>query len=488
MPIWLEHLKQRLTSSEARLAVMLAIFSVLLAICYFLFNFVMVQTPELMARPSALLIKELPFWSFMASIPNSLPTDKYQMAFYVVLFNLAAFSIYGFAAFLTWKHKGTPVLFWLVIASAVVFFLISVFSLPNITTNLYNYMLRAHVAATYDSNPYYVAADEYPDNPIYPYANTNYTHEPGGKLPAWMIISIPLAKLAGDDVVTNLFVYRTAFFLFGLINIALIVLVLRKLCPQCILSGIILYAWNPIVVLYGQCKIDTVMAFYLLTGIVFLVYGRERLATSFFVLSVLTKLVTGPLLVVHWLRYFVQKRWREGIVSALVIGLTAAILYGLFWDGPNIILGHASQLGEGGTYEESSKFAPYLFRGVFILLILRVVFTHSDDLRVLLRGWTLLMLYFCLFITKLGSADYLITLIGLMSISADWRLVLVTVATALSSLTFQIWHKLKPAAAIPADLVEMPRMYAYLAAPGMIVVSIGAVYLWKRYRTSHYSD
>ena len=488
MPYWLEHLKSGLTSSKLRLASVLVIFSLLLAISYFLFNFVLVHTPVMMARPSALLIEELPYWRFIASIPNYLPTDKYQMALYVILFNLVGFSIYGFAVFLTWKHKGDLLLFWLVTASAVVFFLISVFALPNITTNIYNYMLRSHVAATYDSNPYYVAADKYPDNPIYQYANPNYTHNPGAKLPAWMIISIPLAKLAGDDVVTNLFFYRSAFFLFNLINIALIVMVLRKLCPRCILTGIILYAWNPIVVLYGQCKIDTVMAFYLLLGLVFFVYGKERLATVFFVLSVLTKLVTGPLLAVYWLRNFVRKRWREGIACSVVIGLTAVVVYGLFWNGPSILAGHASQLGEGGTYDATSKIAGYLFRGVFLLLILRVAFTQSEDLQSMLRGWTLLMLYFCLFITKLGSADYLITLIALMSLSADWRLVLVTVGTSFSSLTFQIWHKLKSVAVISTDLVEIPRMYVYLAVPGMIGVSIGAVYLWNRHRTRETSD
>ncbi len=483
MPYWLEHIKRTLTSSETRLVAVLAVFSLLLTISYLVFNFVMMQTPKLMARPSASLIEELPLWKYMVSIPYGLPADIYQVALCVVVFNLVVFSLYGFSVFLTWNRKGTPLLFWLVTASAAVFFLTSVFALPNITTNIYNYMLRSHVAATYDSNPYYVAADQYPENPIYPYANPNYTHKPGGKLPAWMIISIPLAKLAGDDVITNLFYYRSAFFLFNLINIALLVMILRKLCPRYVLTGIVLYAWNPIITIYGQSKIDMVMAFYLLLGIVFLVYRRERSATVFFVLSVLTKLVTGPLLAVYWIRNFVQKRWREGVVCSLVIGLTAVLLYGLFWDGPGILLGHASQLGAGGTYDATSNLAQYLFRGVFILLILWIALTQGEDLQRLLRGWTLLMLYFCLFITKLGSADYLITLIALMSISVDWRLALVTVGVSFSSLTFQIWYKLKPTMQTPTEIFEVPRMYVYLAVPGMIAVSVGAMYLWKRYRT-----
>lgn len=237
-----------------RTNLILGLSGIILFVTFFFYNLIIPQTPGRMTRPTASLIADLPLWSFITSLPLPVPQNSHLVAVLLVGFSLIAFASYALAIFITWRNKYQLKTLFIVIISSLSFFQLSVWSLPNVNTDIYNYILRGRVAAVYNANPYYVAADEFPEDPIYPYASHKYTVKPGGKLPAWMSINILLARIAGDDVIANLLIYRSAFFVFNAMTLLLIGLILKKIKPGYVLPGLLMYAWNPIVVMYGQSK------------------------------------------------------------------------------------------------------------------------------------------------------------------------------------------------------------------------------------------
>jgi len=428
---WVQFIRNLFAKTDGRLAFVLGMFSFLLVIIYFFYSFIIMQTPMRMAKPSAALIQNLPLWARIKSLPLPIPRNSEIIAISLILFVAIGFFLYAFAVLLTWGRRGNVLTISTVVISAAMFFLISVWSFPNVNRNIFNYMLRGRTAAIYDSNPYVVPAERFSQDPIYPFADPKHTKKPGGKLPAWMLINVFVAKFAGNDPVKMLLFYRGIFFTFCMLNLLLIGGILRELYPRFMLSGILLYGWNPIVVIYGQSKIDTVMVFYLLLGSYLLVRNRNLIGVASLTLSALTKLVTLPLIAIYWLRELPLRRWRGLLITSSIIGVTAFAVYVPFWDGPGIILQHIGSTSAGGA--AASGFTKVFLRVGFCLLIAWVACTQSGTSLQLFRGWAVVMLYFSFFITKIGSADYLMTLLSLASLSCDFRIVLLTIAIAFPS-------------------------------------------------------
>jgi hypothetical protein len=109
------------------------------------------------------------------------------------------------------------------------------------------------------------------------------------KFPARMLLNIVLADLGGDSPVANLLLYRLVFMLSNLANLALLAQILQAVQPRRVLAGLVLYAWNPIVIPQGQGKVDTMMVFFLPRAALALVRDRRKLAAVAPGASVLVK-------------------------------------------------------------------------------------------------------------------------------------------------------------------------------------------------------
>jgi len=480
---WVQFIRNLFAKTDGRLAFVLGMFSSILVIIYFFYNFIITQTPMRMAKPSAALIQNLPLWARIKSLPLPIPRNGEIIAISLILFVAIAFFFYAFAVLLTWGRRGNFLSISTVLISAAVFFLISVWSFPNVNRNIFNYMLRGRTAAIYNSNPYYVPAERFSEDPIYRYANPKHTEKPGGKLPAWMLINVSVAKLAGNEPVKMLLFYRFTFFTFSILNLILIAAILRRLYPRFMLSGILLYGWNPIVIIYGQSKIDTVMVFYLLLGSYLLVRNRNLIAVASLTLSALTKLVTLPLIAIYWLRELALRRWRGLLITSVILGVTAFAVYVPFWYGPGIILQHIGLVSAGGA--TASGFSKAFLRVGFCLLIVWVAYTQNGTTPMLFRGWAIVMLYFSFFITKVGSADYLMTLLWLASLSCDFRIVWLTIAITFSSFMLNIWHTNSSGLFPLPDLFSLPRLLIYLVIPLLVFICMTIVLFWKRLTGQH---
>jgi hypothetical protein len=346
------------------------------------------------------------------------------------------------------------------------FFLVSALSLPNTSTDIYNYIVNGRIAAVHNSNPYFVTADEFPDDPVYPYASKNYTGLAADKLPFWMLTNTLLARLTGNDVTSNLLIYRIALMLFNMTNLFLIGIIAKRLNPHYLASALVIYGWNPVVIIHAQSKSDTLMALLLLLAVLFLIKEWRLIAVGAMALSVLVKLFTLPLLVVYELRSLRLRQWRALIVDILIIGIALLLLLVLFWQNSELVMRFVALFGVAGAA------APGVFRIVlivgFCLLILGVSVVQDGSTQKLLWGWALVMLYFSLFLTKFGLAWYLITPIAIVSLVFDWRVVLMTGALSFTSFLFNAWYSTFTKAFSPPELSSIPPYFVFILMTGIV--------------------
>ena len=464
--------------SEGRLMLLYAFLAALLLPVYAFYAFIIPQTPGRLVRTAAALIPELPLWSAVASSPLPVPQTSYGVAILLIAFAVLGFAAYGAAVYLSWNRQGNAYLSAIVMAAASIFFLVSIGSLPNTNTDIYNYMMRGRTAAVYHSNPYYVTADEFPGDPIYPYASQNYTNTPGERPPAWVIINTFLAWIAGDHPVTNLLVYRIALSAFNVANLLLIVMILRRLNPRHVLAGVVLYSWNPIVVLFGSSKSDTVMVFFLLLAILLLLLERKKIAVVLMGLSVLVKLITIPFVAVYLLRALQLKQWRHFAVNTILLALTTLVLYLPFLEDPYLMLRLIDLLGVGGASAPGPAIVGTLLKAVFVAAIAFVGLRPAADNRQLLWQGAVVMLLFSIFLTRVSLSWYLLTLISLVSLVFDWRLAAMTVSLSFLSFLFNTWESTFGGGFAAPALFDVPRFVVYV---GLAVVVAGAI-SWREFR------
>ena len=458
----------------------LSLLGFLLFIIYAYFGLILTQTPGRMERPSALLIEDLSLWRFVTSFRFLIPQSAYEVAFALGSISILSFVIYGLATFVCWNSQNRFSTLIAVIVFGGIFFMLSLTFLPNVNTDIYNYIMRGRIAAIYNENPYYVAADEFSADSVYPYASHQYTKTPGGKHPTWMHINILLAKLAGDNVVNNLLLYRFAFLLFNLANLVLIALILYRLAPRYMAVGALFFSWNPIVALFSQSKTDTVMVFFLLLGFWLFLTSRRWLAVISLGLSIWVKLITMPLVGIYLLRDIKLRRWRQLVTELTLLLSVTLIVYIPFMEDAALIVNHV------GGMRRASSAAPDIVRplllAVFVALFFLVSAIQNGSKRRLLVGWAIILLYFSLFVTEIALAHYLITLVAVVALVQDWRLLLLTILICFSSFSINIWNLFFTQNFPQPDIFEVPRLVTHLLLPLVALTVLGVFYAWHKTR------
>jgi hypothetical protein len=446
--------------------------------------FVLPQAPGRMAEPSADLISAWPLWSSVAALPLPIPRQSHWLALALLLTSALSFSAYGSAVYLAWNQPYSRRAVFAVAGVAILLFVVSVCALPNVNRDIYNYILSGRVAAVYGANPYLVPPDRFQDDPIYRYASSRYTSYAGdNKLPAWTLLNVVLARLGGDSPVANLLLYRVVFLLFNIANLALIARILNMLQPRLLLAGLLLYGWNPIVVTYGQSKVDTVMVFFMLLAALAIVRGRRKQAVVALGASALVKLITLPLLAVYWLYMARFRGARELVAITLLLGLTAIAVYAPFWYGPELLtmqLGLVKNVAGAGP-----DLGRLLLYAGFALGVLWVGLSREDRAESIVAGWALVLVPLGLFLTKLGFSWYLMTLIAVAGLVVDRRLALVVIVFSFASFLLNTWDTASNEIVQMPALFPAPRFYLQLLFVCACGVGLAALEMGQRIRRRH---
>jgi hypothetical protein len=244
-----------------------------------------------------------------------------------------------------------------------------------------------------------------------------------------------------------------------------------------LLSGLVLYAWSPIIVLFGQSKGDTFIVFFLLLAILLLVFERRNIAIVPLTLSVLIKLTTLPFAAAYMLMYLKGKRWRDYVALGSLFAITAAFFYFRYGLGEFLAAQTISVINmSGGSAPDLLR---TFLRVLFIGLILLVGLTRSGDKKQMIMGWILLALFFSLFLINYGKAWYLMTLVALVCLIPDWRAVSMTYMISFSGFLIYTWDSAFNPGFPPPIFFSPPRFFVFLILPVVVLIAIAAIAVWK---------
>jgi hypothetical protein len=401
----------------------LAACAALLAAGYAFFLFVVPLTPVRLEKASAALDRRLGVWRVLRA---HLSWGGHGAGLLAALAAAACacFLAYGAAVLLARALPHTRGLVVAVVATATLFTAVSAIALPNFDPDVYTYIATGRVAAVHGQDPYAVPTDRFPGDPFVHYELRQYTHHPDIKLPAWMPLNVALAKVAGNDPVRALLTYRGALAGLALANLFLVLLVVRSLRPREVATAAVVWGWNPLVVLFGPSKADTLMVFFVLLAVLALTRRRRQVAVVFLTLATFVKLLAAPFLLVLVMQDVGRRRWRSAALSLALVAVVIAALYAPYSHPWGLFVDHlrlANTAGAGGTSANSA--ARLLLLGFGGALVAALALRRDRKLPDLLRLWAAIGLVVGVAVAAGEYPWYLLTFIAVTALAGDLRLI-----------------------------------------------------------------
>ena len=211
-----------------------------------------------------------------------------------------------------------------VFATGAAFLLLLVCAPVMLSTDVYAYAIYGRVFAIYGASPYAETAPITHADPFLPLFGIEYMSSWYG--PLWTLISAGLAWVGGDHVGLTTLLFRGLSVTAALGAAALLWSNLRRVAPERCAQGLVLFLWNPLVVLEIGLSghNDSVMVALVLLGVWLHLRGWKVAAVIALTLSVLVKFLTGPIAALYvWVVLRQLPGWRERGVFLARSGLAA---------------------------------------------------------------------------------------------------------------------------------------------------------------------
>ncbi len=209
---------------------------------------------------------------------------------------------------------------------------------PLTSNDIFAYIMRSHIFVDLGANPYTHAPVLFPTDTLL--AGVDYPQEPMPHGPLWVVIGSVATIVGHQHLLPTFAAFKFLGFASYALNVVLLVPVLQRLCPERLVSGVLQYAWNPLVLfeLVGNGHNDGWMTAALLASVLALSYRRYTLGAVFLTLGILVKfvvLLAAPVFAIWLWRQPAPRLVRLRRVStAVVTGVVLTIaLYAPFWQG-----------------------------------------------------------------------------------------------------------------------------------------------------------
>jgi hypothetical protein len=201
---------------------------------------------------------------------------------------------------------------------------------PGGAIDMLDYVSQGEALAFFGTNPMATPPVQNEGAVFTPYSAHRYTSSPYGPVFTW--ISAGVVRLLGQEsLLVNVVGFKFLAIAAYLAQALLIYLILLKRRPDLAAAGLLLFAWNPLI-LYEfavNAHNDALMMAFALLGILFWEYERPILMTVSLCLSFLTKIPTAPLLPLLLLADARrQERRGDAWMTLLAGGMTALLVVG----------------------------------------------------------------------------------------------------------------------------------------------------------------
>ena len=220
----------------------------------------------------------------------------------------------------------------LVFGVAAVLSTVLAFTYPLLSDDMFYGIVGARTFGCYRQNPFAVPPSRFAQDPFLPYAGWRDLTMPYG--PLWVVISGLVAKISDRGLLATVLAFKALNVSVFLLTTGLLARLLAKRTPRTALAGLVLWAWNPLVLVEvaSSAHNDIVMISLIVAACSFAAARRPTPALLMLALAVAAKYVAillVPLFAIHFLRR--QANWRAGIrvlVPGGIVSLAAlAILY-----------------------------------------------------------------------------------------------------------------------------------------------------------------
>ncbi|MEP7286611.1 MAG: glycosyltransferase family 39 protein [Chloroflexota bacterium] len=210
---------------------------------------------------------------------------------------------------------------------------------PADAADIYDYILRGRMSATYKLNPMVDTPNEIATDPFYDFAAPTWHNSPSAYGPAWEMLAAVGSRITGDENIPNVIIFKLISVIGYALTALFIGLTLRFVAPRRALVGVTLFAWNPLVVYMtaGTGHNDAVMTACIALSIYCLMRRWYVGSTVAAVLGALVKFIPillVPIIAIVALRQLRgSTRLRYLALSALLCTVLVVSIYGPFWNG-----------------------------------------------------------------------------------------------------------------------------------------------------------
>jgi hypothetical protein len=215
------------------------------------------------------------------------------------------------------------------------------------------YGLYGRLVVIYHVNPYGVAPSAFPHDMLQALIVSSKIPGIAPYGPIWLDVSILIALLARDSVANILLGFRLIGLIAHIVNAVLIWVILTRHKPELRIAAVLLYAWNPAVLILSIAMMhqEVIIVLLVLLSVLFLQRNSQILAWVFILLAMLANpfcLLLLPLFLRTLLKgthaTSIEQRfvwWLSiGSISALVVGLA----YAPYWRGWEGLIAYLRQV------------------------------------------------------------------------------------------------------------------------------------------------
>jgi rSAM/selenodomain-associated transferase 1 len=226
----------------------------------------------------------------------------------------------------------------IVLSGALASGLVLLFLYPYGAADVFDNIMHGRILSVHGANPFQQVAADFKTDPFYRYTAWRYFTSAYG--PGWELLAGGTARLAGDAIITNVLAFKSLAAAFLLASVTVVAAILRRAAPERALAGVLLLAWNPVILYetFGQGHNDVAMVFWILVASLTLLHRRYTLAVLALVVGALFKfipLLMLPAAILIALRDLPHARARARFLVVTFAGAALLVLlaYAPFWHG-----------------------------------------------------------------------------------------------------------------------------------------------------------
>jgi len=406
-----------------------------------------------------LVLDTFPWTAGFILAPPPLRLPDYLVAhhfYYLVVLLLAAAYIGAILALLRRAPQDSPAgrqearrLTGLILAGSFIFHVLLFFLPGFLSQDIFVYVSLGRIQALYGANPYAAAPIEFPHDPTLAHVGVPEYKAVYG--PLWVGITRLVVAASGDSLIGNLLGMKLVISLANLLCILLLLAISRNSPPAARVTGLLLYAWNPLILVEvaGNGHNDVLVLLCLLAGGYLLGRRAPMAAWACVVAAGLVKL-TGFLFWPVFLAILLRRNRGAAnmIFMAGLLMIVAAVMliagFAPYWVGLQTLaptlsmanlytnsllmsLNHWLQVGAGMLTSwppELTGARVHLFLNLFMKLVFLIYLGakvyHSRFEQDLWDGWRDTYLFFVLFVMQYYWPWYLVPLVGVAA-AGPWR-------------------------------------------------------------------